>query len=274
MTKNRMTLKLLSIPQFAKACGKQSVYLRDLVFELVSRDVKVQYKRSFIGVFWSLLNPLFQFIVFGFLFSKVFAVNVQRYSAYALIGLFIWTWFQAALLQGARSIVGNRELIRRPGFPVAVLPIVSVLVPWVQFLYALPVLFVVLLFGHAPMTVALVGLPILMFIQFLLTLGTVYLLAAINVAFRDTSLILGVLLQVMLFATPIFYQGSTIPPKYWFLYTLNPLAQLVDAYRAVLLYGKWPELLPLLILLATGMLLLALTFKLFVRMSHRFAEEL
>ncbi len=244
------------------------------MFELVARDVKIQYKRSFIGVFWSILNPLFQFIVFGFLFSKVFSVNVQRYSGYALTGLFIWTWFQAALLQGARSINGNRELVRRPGFPVAVLPVVSVLVPWVQFLYGLPVLFLFLLLDHAPMTMALAGLPALMLIQFLLTLGAVYLLAAINVAFRDTSLVLAVLLQMLLFATPIFYQGSTIPSQYRFLYTLNPLAQLVDAYRAVLMYGQWPDFAAVAMLLVTGLLLLALTFKLFVRMSHRFAEEL
>lgn len=254
--------------------GRQSVYLRDLIYELVARDVKIQYKRSFIGVFWSLLNPLFQFLVFGFLFARIFSVSVDRYSAYALTGLFIWTWFQTALLQGARSITNNRELVKRPGFPTLVLPIVSVLVPWVQFLYALPVLFVFLLCDQAPISVAWILLPVLMFIQFVLTLGGIYFLAALNVAFRDTSLILGVLLQALFFATPIFYQGSTIPHKYHLLYTLNPLAQMIDAYRAVLLHGVWPSFPVLGILFAAGSVMLLSTFKLFVSMSHRFAEEL
>jgi ABC-type polysaccharide/polyol phosphate export permease len=113
-----------------------------------------------------------------------------------------------------------------------------------------------------------------MFIQFVLSLGAVYLLAAINVAFRDTSLVLGVVLQVLLFATPIFYQVANIPHKYDFIYTFNPLAQLIDGYRAVLLHGQWPNFSVLTLLLATGVLLLVSTHKLFIHMSHRFAEEL
>ena len=270
-----MTLTHLSFRRFAETWGKPLAHLRDLVFELVSRDIKIQYKRSFIGIFWSLLNPLFQFLVFGFLFAKIFSVGGgDRYSANTLTGLFIWTWFQAALLQGARSITSNRELVKRPGFPTVVLPVVSVLVPWVQFLYALPVLFIFLLIDKVPMTCTLILLPILMLIQFVLSLGAVYLLAAINVAFRDTSLVLGVVLQVLLFATPIFYQASTIPHKYSFLYTLNPLAQLIDAYRAVLLHGQWPDFPMLGLLFAIGLLLLLSTHKLFIHMSHQFAEEL
>ena len=270
-----MALSHLSFRHFAETWSKPFIHLRDLVYELVSRDVKIQYKRSYIGIFWSLLNPLFQFLVFGFLFNKIFSVSAtNRYSSYALTGLFIWTWFQAALLQGARSITSNRELVKRPGFPTVVLPVVSVLVPWVQFLYALPVLFVFLLIDKAPITGALILLPLLMFIQFVLSLGAVYLLAAINVAFRDTSLVLGVVLQVLLFATPIFYQVANIPHKYDFIYTFNPLAQLIDGYRAVLLHGQWPNFSVLTLLLATGVLLLVSTHKLFIHMSHRFAEEL
>src|SRR4051812_45204987 len=118
-----MTPDKISQTPSVRSWGIRAVYLRDLLLELVSRDIKIQYKRSSLGIFWSLANPLFQFFVFGFLFAKVFAVNVQRYSAYAFTGLLIWTWFQAALLQGVRTITGNRELIKRPGFPVPILPV-------------------------------------------------------------------------------------------------------------------------------------------------------
>ena len=241
----------------------QMVYLRDLVLELVGRDVKIQFKRSSLGVIWSLANPLFQFFVFGFLFAKVLSVSVPRYSTHAFTGLLVWTWFQAALTQGVRAMTGNRELIKRPGFPVSILPIVAVVTPWVHFLWALPVLFLFILLDKAPIGWAVSFLPVLMLLQGLLSLSLVYLLAALNVVFRDTQHILGVVLQVVLFATPIFYQASLIPAKYRFIYTFNPLAQLIDAYRTVLLEAKLPEFRPLALLALFGLVVLAARFACF-----------
>src|SRR6476661_9773500 len=99
---------------------------RDLVAQLVARDLKAQYKRSSLGILWSLVNPMLQLLVFGFLFKSVLRVNIPRFSAYAFTGMLIFTWLSTSILMGARAITGNRELIRRPGFPSAILPIVAV----------------------------------------------------------------------------------------------------------------------------------------------------
>jgi lipopolysaccharide transport system permease protein len=265
----------MSLPGQPEASARwRLTYLRDLLYQLVSREVKVQYKRSSLGILWSLANPLFQFLVFGFLFSKVFAMSTTRYSTYAFSGLLIWTWFQSSLAQGTRAITGNRELIKRPGFPVAVLPIVSVLTPWVHFLWALPVLGLFLVRDASPLGWSVLCLPILMLLQFLLSLSLIYLLAAMNVVFRDTQHILGVLLQVLLFATPVFYQAKAIPEKYRAIYVFNPLAHLIDTYRAVLVHGTQPDWSIVAGLAAAGLLLLAGSFQIFLRFSTHFADEL
>jgi lipopolysaccharide transport system permease protein len=249
-------------------------YMRDVLLELVSRDLKIMYKRSSLGILWSMALPLFQFFVFSFLFSKVLSVTMPRYSAYAFSGLLIWAWTQGALSQGVRAITANRELIKRPGFPAAILPVVSVITPGVQFLWALPVLWLFLVVNRAPLNWTVVLVPFLMMLQFLLSLCLAYLLAALNVAFRDTQHMLVVILQALLFGTPIFYQSSAIPEKYRLIYTLNPLAHLIDAYRAVLMNGTLPDFGVLATLAVLGSVTLLLTSRLFVHMSYRFAEEL
>ena len=253
---------------------KRAIYLRDLLVELVRRDIKIQFKRSSLGVFWALAHPLFQLLVFGFFFAKVLEMRVPRYSSYAFSGLMVWTWFAGSLSQGVRAMTGNRELIKRPGFPAAILPVVSVVTPGVHFLWGLPVLFVFLAMNQAPMNWSLLILPALIFVQCLLSLSLIYFLAALNVVFRDTQHILAVLLQVGIFACPIFYEARQVPERYQTFYNLNPMVHLIEAYRAVLLHGRLPEPRTLLLTTVLGGAVLFIAYKVFVAMSYRFAEEL
>src|SRR5215475_3862893 len=94
---------------------------RDLLHELVVRDMKLRYKRSVLGIGWSLLNPLAQLLVYRFIFEDVLPVNVPNYTSYLFCGVLVWTWFQMSLVFATSSVVDNRDLIKRPGFPVAVL---------------------------------------------------------------------------------------------------------------------------------------------------------
>jgi lipopolysaccharide transport system permease protein len=252
---------------------RRLVYLRDLLRELVAREMKVQYKRSALGIAWSLVNPLLQLLVFGFVFKFVLAVAVPRYSAYAFTGMLVWSWFQMSLVQGARAITGNRDLVKRPAFPAAILPVVAVTTNLVQFVLAFPILGLLLVWTKSPLSPSVVTLPLVIACQFVLMLSLSYLLAAVNVIFQDTQHILGVLLQLLLFLTPIFYELKNVPAAFQPLHQLNPLGQLVDAYRAILLQGAWPSAMPLLALSLAAALLLHSSYHLFIRMSHRFAEE-
>ncbi|MFC1975503.1 ABC transporter permease [Chloroflexota bacterium] len=250
------------------------IYLRDLLHELVSRDMKLRYKRSALGIFWSLLNPLAQLLVFIFVFSVVLPLNIPNYPLFVFTGLLVWTWFQSALFQSTDSIVANPDLVRRPGFPMPVLPVVTITTHLIHFLLAIPILMVFLLWSQGPITSALLFLPVLIVLQFLLTLSLSYTTAALQVNYRDVQYLLGIILTLTFFMTPIFYDASAIPENYQWLYNLNPIAQLVTAYRAIFLYGEIPDLLPLVIIGIASTALLFVSYKVFIRTSYRFVEEL
>lgn len=254
--------------------GRRLVYLRDLVRELVVRDMKLRYKRSVLGIVWSLLNPLFQMLVFMFLSRGVLSLDIPNYPLFVFTGVLVWSWFQPALLQAASAITSNRELIHRPGFPTAILPVITVMTHLIHFLLALPVLLSFLLISGGRLTSAILMLPLVILVQFLLTLSLGYLVATIHVTFRDTQHILGVSLMLLFYLTPVFYDASVLPLRYQVFYRLNPLFHLITAYRAILIYGEMPDIPILLALGALVGLFLWLGHTVFTRASYRFVEEL
>jgi lipopolysaccharide transport system permease protein len=249
-------------------------YLRDLLFELTLRDIKVRYKRSVLGIVWSLLNSLAQMRIFRFIFGSVLAVNVPNYTAFLFIGILVWVWFRSGLTQATLSITGNRELVTRPGFPSAVLPVITVMTSLVDFLLAFPILIFFLVAGGSQLTASLLLLPVVMVIQFALTLGLAYILATIQVTFRDMGHLLNVVLSLGFYLTPVFYDVSSVPERYQFIYKFNPMVYLLAAYRKILLEGELPATLPLLALSMAAGLLLYIGYTVFVRASYRFVEEL
>jgi lipopolysaccharide transport system permease protein len=198
------------------------VYLHDLLRELITRDFKLRYKRSTLGVAWSLLNPLAQMLVFYFVFSTVLPLNIPNYAVFLSTGILVWNWFQASLLAATGAIVDNPGLARRPGFPTAILPVVVVTSQLVHFLLALPILLVFLLLSEIPPTSAILALPLVIAIQFLLTLSLSYFCATAHVVFRDMQYLLGVLLLLGFYLSPVFYRTEVIPASYQWLYRFNP----------------------------------------------------
>jgi lipopolysaccharide transport system permease protein len=249
-------------------------YYWDLLRSLVNRDMKLLYKRSFLGIAWTLINPLLQLAVFVFVFQVILPVDIPQYSSYVFIGILVWTWTQNTLYQATGVIISSRPLIRQPGFPVAILPIVIVTTGLVHFLLALPVLVVFLLIDQVELKPVLLVLPILQILQFALTVSISYFLAALNVTFRDTQHTLGVVLQLLFYLTPIFYDLKNIPGQYWKIYGLNPMVHIVTCYRQVLLWGVAPDWLALAIIAAITAVLLPIGYWVFKRQSARFVEEI
>lgn len=247
---------------------------RDLMRELVVRELKERYKRSVIGIAWSLLNPLAQWLVLSFVFSLVVPVKIAHYSSFVFSGILVWTWFQGSLLGGAMAITGHGSFIRQPGFPVALLPVVVVATNLIHFLLALPVLFGFLWIDGQRPSLVLLALPLVIGLQFLLSLGMVYVIATINVTFRDTQHLLAVALLLFFYLTPVFYDVSAVPEQFRPFYWLNPLTILLDSYRRILLEGSWPQPALLAPLGLVTLLCLWLGHRIFVGASYRFVEEL
>lgn len=249
-------------------------YQRDLIRELVLREMRMQYKHSFMGFAWSLLNPLMHLLVFYFIFRVVLTLDMDRFSSHVFIGLLVWEWLQGGLTQAANAITGNRELVRRPGFNLAILPVVTNITRMLDFVFSLPVLLIILLIEDAQFGPQLLALPMLMALQFLLILGFSYLVASTNVLFRDTQHLLGVVLRLFFFLTPIFYDASMLPARFGNLYRINPMVALVEGYRAALMGDRpldWGGLMwPLLL----AVLFCVIGYALFRRVNYRFVEEL
>lgn len=258
----------------APSHSRQATYLFDLLRELVGRELKLRYKRSVLGMVWSLLVPLAQLGVFVFLSRSVLKLDIPNYPLFVLVGLLGWTWFQSSLLLGTTVITDNRSLIRRPGFPAAILPAVTVVTSLIHYLLALPVLFIFAFFSGIEPGPALLALPVIIALQFVFTLGLTYLLASLHVTFRDLQHLLGIVLTLLFYLTPVFYSTQNVPAQYHALFNANPVAHLLQAARRVLLGGQWPDWGGLLLLGVGGLALLLLSFSLFVSSSERFAEEL
>ncbi len=253
---------------------RQPLYIYDLLRELVVRDMKLRYKRSVLGIAWSLLNPLFQMLVFVFLSRRVLALDIPSYPSFVFTGVLAWNWLHTALFLATSAITDNRELVRRPGFPAAILPVVTVTTNLIHFLLALPVLMIFLVLSGGRPTSAILALPLVILLQFLLILGLGYLVATVHVTFRDTQHLLGMFLRLLFYLTPVFYDASMVPARYQALYHLNPMFHLITAYRAILIQGNLPDLRAL---LALGLLVavsLWLGHTVFTRASYRFVEEL
>lgn len=246
----------------------------DIVAVLVSRDLKLIYKRSTLGFGWALVTPLMQFIVFSFVFRRVLNVQIDHYAAFVFTGVLVWGWFQSSLLQSTALITSSRALVRQPGFPLPLLPFVTVGVRFTHFVVAMPLLFVFLWWDGIKPGWSWVALPILAALQFVFTVGLAYPLASLNVVMRDTQHVASVVLQLLMFVTPVFYSLEAVSAdlRPWFF--ANPMVSLVEAWRNVLVHNQWPDLRVLLILIAVATALLAGGRKLFVAQSHRFVEEL
>jgi lipopolysaccharide transport system permease protein len=212
--------------------------------------------------------------IFYFLFQKVFSLSIQRYSLFTFCGVLAWNWFQNSLTQATSAIVASRELVRQPSFHPPILPLVTVATNCVNFLLALVVLLFVMVISGTPPRMEIIWLPLIVALQFILTAGGAYFLAAVNVIFRDTQHIVAVLLQLYFFVTPIFYDVGSVPAQYRSMYMLNPMVHIVGAYRALFIKGTPPEWLPLWIIGGISTVFFFISLRLFKNMSYRFVEEL
>ena len=249
-------------------------HIRDLVRVLVARDLKLRYKRSFLGVMWSLLNPLLQLLVFYFVFRFLLPVSTEHFATFLFTGLLAWNWFSSSLQFGCGAITDHASLVRQPGFVPAVLPLVTVLSNLLHFLVALPIVFAVMLLVGRPPDIPLLFLPLIIAVQFLLTLSLVYALAAIHVTFRDTQYLVAAFLLLGFYLSPILYSVSTVPARFRWVYTLNPLAPILEGYRQILIRNEYPDGRSLFYVGVFAVTILSITYSLFSRASHSFVEEI
>jgi len=259
---------------------------RELVRNLVVRDLKVRYKNSVLGIAWSWINPLLMMLVFTFVFDVIGfgRQDVRAYPVYFLAAILPWNMFSASVVGATASVVGNSYLIKKVYFPREVLPLTIVLSNTVNFLISLPVFFAVALVLGIHFTPWVLLVPVVLLVQIIFTVGIGLILATLNVYYRDTQIIMEVLMLAWFFITPIFWDQSIMPeskvilglalPIRRLVYYLNPMASIIASYRDTMFYGARPALDFFLRSAATAVVILVLGYVIFHRFSSSFAEEL
>jgi len=250
------------------------VQYRELVRNLVIRDIKLRYRNSVLGFVWSLGNPLLMMVVYTLLFTILIPTDIPKYPVFILCALLPWNYFNTSIMGAIDSIVGNAHLIKKVYFPREVLPLSIVLANLVNFLLALIVLFAMLFAFRVRLTPWVLYLPLILFIQTIFTLGLALIFATLNVFYRDTKIIMEVGMLAWFFLTPVFYRIEDLVPQYARrMYWVNPMASFISWYRIVLYYGISMEPGFIFRILVTSVVALVVGYLVFTRYSRVFGEE-
>ena len=252
---------------------KELYHYRELLKTNVKKDVRGKYKGSFLGILWSFINPLLQVLVYALVFPYIMKVETENYLIFLICGIIPWTWFITSISQGTTSITNNANLIKKVYFPREILPISVVTSGLVNFLISCLIILIFVIFGGLGITWHLVFLPFIIIVQYLFTLALIFVLSAFNVYVKDVEYIVAFIINMLFYATPILYTTEMFNGPILWLFRLNPLAHLINAYRDVFYVHHIPNLINLSILLGVSILLVIICYIIFKKLEKRFAEE-
>jgi ABC-type polysaccharide/polyol phosphate export permease len=213
-----------------------------LVFNLVTRNLKVKYHRSILGIFWTLLTPLAMTAVYYFVFKIVLQIQIPHHLVFILSGMLVWNFIGQTLMEGMESIAGNLGLLTKVPIPIQVFPFVGALTNLVTLILAFPILLGTALLSHVPLSSSFLLFSVYMVMIFLMTYSFSLILAILFVQLRDLRHVIGIFLQIWFYATPVIYDERMIPEKYsWVLY-LNPYGFAFSDIHTMWIQGGWPSL--------------------------------
>jgi ABC-2 type transport system permease protein len=248
---------------------QQILRYRDLIFTLVGRELKVRYRRSAIGFLWTMLQPLLTMLVLMLVFSALFRFNIDNYPVYALAGIMFWNFFQQSIVSSMNSLKGNAQLLQKLPVPKAAFPLAMVISGVFNLLFALvPLLAIMLATGH-PIRPALLFLPVAILVAATFTLGAGLLLSPLAVFFSDVVELVGVVLMLLMYMTPIFYPMAIVPERLRWVIRFNPVRSVMEVFRDPIYYGKIPPLTHLAVAVGFAALALILGVVVFRRSSDR-----
>ncbi len=246
----------------------------ELVVELVKKEIKIRYNNSILGYLWFVVVPLTQAIIFIVIFQVIFKVEIEQYAIFLVVGLFPWQWFSNSIISSSGAILKDVQLIKKMTINKELVVYSTILNDLIHFLVSLPIIFYLLLFfGHNLTIKLIVLLPVVIFTQLIFSLGLGLLVASVNVFFRDLGQALGILINILFYATPIIYAETMVPEKFRFLFFANPMAMFIINYRNLFLKGtvSWDYFL---VTLFYSILIFLIGHWIFHRLEKRFAEVL
>lgn len=253
-----------------KQAWQHFLQYKPLLKELVRRDLKVKYRRSFLGYIWSLLNPLLMMCVMTLVFSYMFRFDIPNYPLYLITGQTLWTFFNESTNMSMYSVLQNGALIKKVYIPKFIFPISRVLSSFVTMSFSLVAILVVMVFSKSPFYWTILLFPVPLFFLLLFAMGIGMVLSALSVYFRDITHLYGVLTLAWMYLTPIFYPVSALPEEVLPVILGNPMYAYITFFREIVLYGTVPEPILWLKCVLISLTALALGLAVFRKMQRNF----
>lgn len=243
---------------------------RPLLNELVIRDVKTKYRRSVLGVLWTLLNPLLMMAVLSVVFSRIFRFDVDNYPLYLLSGQVIFTFFSTSTTMAMSAILDNAPLIKKVYVPKYMFVLSRTVSSVINLMASLSALIIVMFCTRSPLhyTVLLAVLPVLSLVFF--TFGVGMILATVAVKFRDIVHLYSVLTTALMYLTPVIYPLSGLPVWVRRIVLINPLTSILEMFRGFIIYGTMPDLFTTLMSIVPSVLVILLGCRIFYKNQDNF----
>jgi lipopolysaccharide transport system permease protein len=252
---------------------------RELLFILTRKELKVRYRGSVLGFFWSLLNPILTMAVYSFVFSIVLRAGIQEFMIFLICALLPFNFLANSVNIGSGSIISNSNLVNKIYFPREIIPLSIVFSNLINYLLELIALFIVLAIFGFKFYIFLYLLPVVIFIQLFMVIGITLLTSALNVFFRDLQHIITIVMMIWFFGTPIIYPLEMVPEKFQLFIKINPMTIYAAYYRNIFYYVKYPEgagfpsIQETMVALGITMLIFFIGYFVFKKLDPRFAEK-
>lgn len=254
---------------------REQVDYRELLYQMTRRDLLLRYKQTVMGLGWAVFMPLVNTVLFSVIFTRVAPIETPvPYPLFAFTGFLIWNFFASALRFSVLSLTGNSNLVTKIYFPREVFPFSAVLVCLVDLVMGGGVLAAMMLYYQVALTPALLFFPVVLTVTLFFTTAVALFLAMSNLFYRDVKYLFEVVITGWMFATSVVYPVDSIDGALGTAMRLNPMTQLLEANRAVLLYGRLPDPLGFGIVTLFSVLALAFSWRLFHRAEFTFAENI
>ena len=253
---------------------KELYNYRELLKTNIKKEIRGKYKGSWLGVLWTFLNPLLMLAVYAVVFPYILRVQVENYTIFMIVALIPWNYFTTAVNSGTSCINQNGGILKKVYFPREIIPLSVTTSQLINFLITCLIMFCFILFSGVGFSIHLLLLPVLVLVQYILTLGIVLILSAVTVFINDVAHFVQVGLTLGFYATPIVYLSSMLPDKFQWVMHVNPMAVLVEAYRSILYYHQIPDMKWLTIWALISLMILIVGYLIFKRLEKTFVEEL
>ncbi|MFE5324206.1 ABC transporter permease [Paenibacillus sp. NPDC056579] len=247
---------------------------RQMLKSLVLTDLRTRYKGSVMGFLWTFLNPLLLLAIYSVVFSFIMRQNIENYPMFLFCAILPWTFFSSSIQSSAGIIMRNSNLVKKIYFPREILPLSVIIAGVINYLFGLVILIPSLLLTGVQINISLIAFPLILFIQTLLTLGIGLIVSAMNVYFRDLEHIIAIVLQAAFYITPIIFPISMVPEQFQALFSLNPMTEIIQAYRNIFYYGTMPDFMHLSLYLLYSIIVLVVGWIIFNKLQKSFAEEI